>query len=252
MESTQTVLLGWKRHGLRLLYWLYSGLPFLPEFLSIHTKAIAILQAWHLVSRNRTVGDYAEFGVYDGTSFKLSIGAANSSFDGQYRGRFLAFDSFEGLPNVPSIDEPENVFDRQEYAADYEQFLRRVARLSETYRIEVVKGWFENTLTAELRERIQLKNIAIANIDCDLYESTKPCLDFITPCIGSGTILLFDDWYIMRGSMKRGEAKAVEEWLKGNPQIKLIPWKYYGVAGMSFIVNISLDSSPFYLADQGF
>jgi len=250
MNSTETVLLGWKRHGLHFLYWLYGRVPFLSEFLSIHTKAIAILQAWHLVSRNRTLGDYAEFGVYDGTSFRLSIKAANSSFRGQYGGRFLAFDSFEGLPEVPSFDEPENVFDRYEYAADYEQFLKRVSRLSGSYRIEIVKGWFENTLTSELRERLQLKNIAIANIDCDLYESTKPCLDFITPCIGSGTILLFDDWYIMRGSMKKGEAKAVEEWLIGNPQIKLIPWKCYGVAGMSFIVNISLDSSPFYLTVQ--
>ncbi len=112
------------------------------------------------------------------------------------------------MPSVPSIDEPENVFDRHEYPADYEQFLKRVPRSSEKYRIEVVKGWFEESLTAELRERLQLKNIAIANIDCDLYESTRPSLDFITPCVGSRTILLFGDWYIMGGDEKRrGESR---------------------------------------------
>lgn len=246
MESTQSVLLGWKRYGLSFLYWLYGRVPFLSEFLSIHTKGVAILQAWQLVSRAGVQGDYVEFGVYEGTCFRLSIRAARSSFGGAYEGRFFAFDSFEGLPDVSSLNDPENVFAKHEYAASYDQFLKNLEPLKKDSTIEVVKGWFDQTLTASTRERLKINRIAIANIDCDLYESTKPCLSFITPCVGDGTILLFDDWFLMRGSMKKGEAQAVEEWLKANPHIKLVPWKFYGVAGMSFIVNITVEHSPFY------
>ena len=75
------LLVSGRRHGLTLLYRFYSRLPFLSEFLSIYTKAIAILQVWHLISRYRTAG---EFGVFDGTTFRLSLGAANIKVDSSH------------------------------------------------------------------------------------------------------------------------------------------------------------------------
>ncbi|MET0391431.1 MAG: TylF/MycF/NovP-related O-methyltransferase [Polyangiales bacterium] len=249
MKSTQDVLLGWKRHGLSLLNWTYGHLPFLSEFLSIQTKATAVLRAWHLVSRNGTPGDYLEFGVFRGDTFKLAIRAARSSFGGAYQGRFFAFDSFEGLPDVASLAEPENVFNQAEYACSEADFRRAIASTARGTNVQVVKGWFDRTLTPALRDELGLREVAIANIDCDLFESTVPCLEFIAPLVQNGTIVMFDDWYLMRGSMKRGEAQAAEQWLRQNPHIRLVPLQHYGVAGQSFIVNISEQDSPFYCHD---
>lgn len=112
--------------------------------------------------------------MFDGTTFRLSLGAANTKVDSSHSIHLKDCQVFH-----PSINH-KMFYDRHEYAADYEQFLKRVSRSSEKYRIEVVKGWLEESLTAELWERLQLKNIAIANFDCDLYEFTRPSLDFIT------------------------------------------------------------------------
>jgi O-methyltransferase len=46
-------------------------------------------------------------------------------------------------------------------------------------------------------------------VDCDLYESTVPVLDFITEYIQDGTVIIFDDWYSFRADPDRGEQKAL-------------------------------------------
>jgi hypothetical protein len=75
-------------------------------------------------------------------------------------------------------------------------------------------------------------------IDCDLYSSTKPVLEFITNLIDNGTILIFDDWFSYKGSPNHGEQKACNEWLEKNPRISLIPYVRLGTAQHSFIVNL--------------
>jgi O-methyltransferase len=251
VRSTEDVLAGWKGRGLSLLYRLYGTLPFLSEFLSVHTKAIGILQAWQLISRNGTPGDYVEFGVYRGDTFKLSLEAARRSFDGRYPGRFFAFDSFQGLPQVESMKGPENVFRAGEYAAPRTVFMKTIARAARGADVQVVEGWFEETLVPATRARLGLSRVAIANIDCDLYESTVHCLDFLGPLVGQGTILMFDDWFLTRGSMRHGEPLAAAEWLARNPDLQLVPLAKYGVAGMMFIVNVSAAGSPFFVPRPG-
>ncbi|MCG3772033.1 MAG: 8-demethyl-8-(2,3-dimethoxy-alpha-L-rhamnosyl)-tetracenomycin-C 4'-O-methyltransferase [Nitrosomonadaceae bacterium] len=244
-RSSQT----WKRYGLVFLNWLYATLPIFPEFLSVHSKALGIIQAWHLVSRNGTKGDYVEFGVYQGDAFKLSLRAARNCFKtsprGAFEGRFFAFDSFQGLPKVRSLENKSSVFAKGEYACSLEQFKKNISLAVKNSEVIITEGWFSDTLTCETRDKYSLSHIAVANIDCDLYESTVPCLEFITPLVRDGTILMFDDWFLMNASLKQGEALAAEEWLRRNPSIKLIPFVKYGVGGMMFIVNLQDSSSPF-------
>lgn len=248
--KTEDIIIGWKAIGLRLLNWLYTTIPISSEFLSIHTKTVGILSAWHLVSRNGTAGDYCEFGVFRGDTFKLSLRAARNSFrtspSGNFQGRFLAFDSFQGLPDAQSLSEEGNIFKKGEYACSRDLFLRRIQSAVGNSEVRVVEGWFKDKLTESTRKELHLEKIAVAYIDCDLYESTSSVLEFITPAIATGTILIFDDWFMMQGSMKRGEAKAAEEWLKKNPSIRLVPYQKCGIGGMIFIVNISDSEGPFY------
>ena len=251
MKGTDQSYYSWKRYGSIFLNWFYGAFPVLPEFLSIHLKALAFVQAWHLISRNGVEGDYIEFGVFQGETFKLALRTSVNSFRtsaaGRFGGRFIACDSFQGLPNVASMNQDDNVFKEGQYAWSLSDFKKSIARAAKNRDVIILDGWFNQTLTPQSRLQHGIQKVAIANIDCDLYESTVPCLDFLTPLVQNGTILLLDDFYLMKGSMKAGEALATEQWLKTNPNIHLLPLMKYGVGGMMFIVNVTSESSPFYL-----
>ena len=58
--------------------------------------------------------------------------------------------------------------------------------------------------------------VAIAYIDCDLYDPALDTLNFITPFIKQGTILIFDDWFRNKGNPHQGVQGAVLKWLENN------------------------------------
>jgi hypothetical protein len=64
-----------------------------------------------------------------------------------------------------------------------------------------------------------------------------PVLEFITPYLVNGSVLVFDDWFFYKASPERGEQKALNEWLKINPNIKLTEFHKYSWHGNSFIIN---------------
>ncbi len=35
----------------------------------------------------------------------------------------------------------------------------------------------------------------IVHVDCDLYVSTVPVLEFLAPLLGKGSVIIFDDWF---------------------------------------------------------
>jgi hypothetical protein len=77
-------------------------------------------------------------------------------------------------------------------------------------------------------------------IDCDLYESTVPVLEFITPLLQQGTILIFDDWFRFRGSRHHGERRACHGWLQRNPGVELEDWYQEGPQCKAFLVHTDL------------
>ena len=104
-------------------------------------------------------------------------------------------------------------------------------------RVTTVKGWFNASLTDENAKKFHINKVAAAWIDCDLYESTVPVLDFLTPRISVGTVLLFDDWRCFRNLPDYGEQKACREWLAKNPQITLHELFSFGWHGIAFTVG---------------
>ena len=151
-------------------------------------------------------GDYLEFGVHLGKSFVASYKAAQRY--GLKDMKFYAFDSFAGLPDVKGIDEVGSQFRRGDYACTEEQFKKNLqAKGVNLNKVVTVPGWYDNTLSNETKKKLPLKAAAVVWIDCDLYESTVPVLNFLTDYIVDGTILVFDDWFCFRGSPERGEQK---------------------------------------------
>lgn len=183
-------------------------------------------------------GDYCEFGVYLGTTFSYACKLMTSLFP---KMRFFAFDSFEGLPKPQGIDALNGYtsnFHEHEFSCSEEEFVANLSRDGiDLRRIRTVKGWFDQTLTVEKAQDYGIKKIAIAWIDCDLYESTVPILKFILPYLTVGSVIIFDDWRTFRNLPDFGEQRACREWLEANPNLTLNQLISFGFHGIAFTVG---------------
>ena len=183
----------------------------------------------------RRGGDYLEFGVYRGDSFLAAYRAAS-----EYRldhMRFFAFDSFEGLP-APQKTGRASPFRAGDFSSSRHHFDRRLDRARVVHhKIEVVPGWYSDTLTTTLKRDRGLTAAAIVWVDCDLYESTVSVLDFVTDIIVDGGVIVFRDWYCYGGDPGAGEQRAVVEWLERHRELELIPYRPLSWNGESFIVR---------------
>jgi hypothetical protein len=208
------------------------------EYRSFNRRFYAVEQIAEYLVGAEIGGDYLEFGVYRGATFLHAYRHMSAHFAGM---NFVAFDSFEGLPEPGGVDAHEGYtsnFRKSEFRCTEEEF-RTALREAEVdpARIRIVKGWFCDTLGAERAEDHGISKVAAAWIDCDLYESTVPVLDFLTPRIGVGTVVAFDDWRCFRNHPDFGEQRACREWLERNPAIRLSELLSFGWNGIAFSVT---------------
>ena len=162
-------------------------------------------QAFEFAVVNQVPGDYFEFGVWRGTTFCFAHRLKKKM---GLKMRMWAFDSFEGLPAIDEIK--FNVFTQGEYScseADFRGILKRHGFRNSEY--EIVRGYYQDSLNEDLHRRMSGFNAAIVWIDCDLYVSTKPVLDFLSRHVVDGTVICFDDYYYYRGSPEQGEQRAM-------------------------------------------
>ena len=182
-------------------------------------------------------GDYLEFGVYLGTTFSYACRRL-SYFKGM---KFFAFDSFEGLPKPKGIDALNGYsshFHEHEFLCSEEDFIANLKRENINLdRVRIVKGWYDQTLKPENAKSYGFDKIAAAWIDCDLYESTVPVLQFITLHLSVGSVILFDDWRCFRNLPDFGQQRACREWLSKNSKISLYELFTFGWHGIAFTVG---------------
>ncbi|MEA2177141.1 MAG: O-methyltransferase [Solirubrobacteraceae bacterium] len=194
----------------------------------IWESARMLNQAFGYVRNERIAGDYAEFGVLEGRTFVEAWYAAQRHGLGHVG--FHAYDSFAGLPEVEGVD-AGGPFSRGEFASPRSVF-DRVTSPVPSSRMTVTEGFYDRTLPGADK-----RPDAVAWIDCDLYESTVPVLDFLTDQLQDGSVLIFDDWFCFHGRPDRGEQRACGEWLAAHPEISLVPYRDFHWAGRSFLVN---------------
>lgn len=228
----------------------FLGIP--PNYIGNNgcLRAAASFAAW-----NQIPGDYLEFGVWQGDSFSaahkhitheranhIGLGYADSDYEAwkRTRPRFFAFDSFAGIPDVEGA---EMMVDYQagSYSCSRTDFLDNVvAKGVPLEDVVVVQGFYEETCSEATRKEFGLEKAAVVMIDCDLYESTVPVLEFLTSIVQQGTIIVFDDWFRFKGNPNSGEQRACREWLERNPHIELIEFWREGPQAVSFVVNLAV------------
>jgi hypothetical protein len=148
--------------------------------------------------------------------------------------RILAYDSFAGFP----LPTKEDASERDPKAGEWskspsgkycytEDFCRIVLEQAEIpldrVNLTLVKGFFEGTLPHN-----DSKQIALLNIDSDLYKSYWDCLENLFPKVAKGGIILFDDFPKDDVGGFPGSRLAVKKYL-GESEYANIQLNKYGV-----------------------
>jgi hypothetical protein len=206
-------------------------------------RSIMLERAMDFARHNKLEGHYFEFGVYAGTTFQYAYHAAKDR--GLQTMRFYALDSFEGFSEPKGHDDIGLITEGTRDCSE-KQFLRNVKRQGVPLKIvTTVKGWFADTLEGagaiKTNEKLGNAQVAVLWMDADLYEPTISALNFVTPRLEDGTVIMFDNWFLFKGHPERGERKACTEWLEKNPHIMLTPFYNFSWHGASFIINLPLD-----------
>ena len=181
------------------------------------------------------IGDYLEFGVFNGSSIGSAYLAAKEVNATDMK--FYGFDSFQGLPTGTSDtnDILQDGFYRCSFE-DTQSCLRK--RGIDPDDIYWIKGWYNETLTDETIETYKIGNIGIVFVDCDTYASAKLVLDFIAPLITNPCIICFDDWKLYDLDLKNdGEYRAFNEFLDTYKHIKARELKSYNRKSKTFLLT---------------
>lgn len=166
---------------------------------------------------NRPIaGYYFEFGSHGANTMRMAWRHFRHLFDWT----FVSFDSFEGLPAVTGIDEIE-IFKKGRLATAEEQFVRLVTGAGmPRERLLTVKGFYDTSLTPALRDELLPGKAAVIYVDCDLYASTVPVLEFVKDFLQVGTIIVFDDWNCYHADPRKGERLAWAEFKARYPELE--------------------------------
>lgn len=153
-------------------------------YLSMINRAVA------LAKRGEVKGDVCEFGVFQAGGFCV-IGRLLKEY-GMYDDRHMfGFDTFAGMPETEVVS---GDFMDHEWAAgvfgntSLEAVEARVkaAGLKATF----IKGKFDPSVPLS---DYGIDKIALAHIDCDIYEGYRDALKWITPHLQVGSVILCDE-----------------------------------------------------------
>jgi hypothetical protein len=170
-------------------------------------------QVFDFLKENEIAGDYHEFGCHRARTFRMALTEARRKNLNDMM--FWAFDSFAGLP-APETETSVGKWTQGALATSEQEFLRLIGEHGiYTTQVRTVKGLYGDSLTPELKQQFASggRKIALATIDCDLYESAVPVFDFIEPLLQVGSVLYIDDLFVgNRGNPSRGLARAFVEY----------------------------------------
>ena len=166
------------------------------------------IDSWDYVKRKRTDATR----MFSTTRDTLVLGQESARIDGStlelgvrfgISTRWLSerapqvhgFDSFEGLPEEWHI-QPKGAYTTH----------GQLPVVPDNVKLHV--GWFDATLPVFMAENAE--PLRFANVDCDLYSSTKVALDALAPRVRPGTVIVFDE-YIVNDAWREDEFKAFQE-----------------------------------------
>lgn len=157
-----------------------------------------------VISTEKIPGDIAEVGVFKGASAKIICSAKDTIKSNK---KVHLFDTFEGLPEVKSIDTKWNKksFKKGQFNCSLESVKAYLKRFSNIY---FYRGLFPGT-----SDPVKSKKFSLVHLDVDLYQSTKDSLEFFYPRMSKGGIIISHDY-----PFAKGVKKAFDDFFKDKPE----------------------------------
>lgn len=165
-------------------------------------------------------GYYFEFGCHGATTMRMAYDAFHHLFDWDY----VAFDSFEGMPEPEGIDRETFLTGgmNQTSQADFRRLCREHGIPDE--KLITIEGFYESSLSESTAARLLPRRATVVYVDCDFYSSAAAALAFSKQFLQRGTVIVFDDWNLYFGDPDRGERRAWREFLEAEPGLRFEPF----------------------------
>lgn len=166
------------------------------------SELIIILRELQKATTGSIGGAVVEFGCYKGTT-SLFIQRLLSHLD--VGAEFHVYDSFEGLPQKHEFDRSPvgEQFKPGELAASKKEFIANFKKVGVKLP-HIHKGWFD-----EIRDDDVPRDIKFAFLDGDFYDSIRVPLKLIENKLGSGGVVVVDDY---GNDALPGARRAVDGW----------------------------------------
>ncbi len=185
--------------------------------------------AFHYAHKlNPAGGTCLEFGVGFGGTYSWMVSKILKQYPGS---SLIGFEGWKGLPKETTSVFCPPTWKEGAYETNKDDILDVIKAVGGDItpygQFQIVDGWFENTLTPELREWIlrpqDPSNVIFINIDVDLHSSTKTVLNWVKPFLKNNVVIYWDDWrdpaHETHQHIHWGENLAWFEFVKENPVI---------------------------------
>lgn len=197
------------------------------------------------VTGKKIEGSYVECGVWQGGSLAYWARSFIRNGGDDSRTGLYGFDSFEGMPRMTLVDGDKaskwlygkrlNELEKEFVDGSFvhtgvnmasEANCKAIVEATgyDKGSIQVVKGWFQNTLP---KYKEEIGSISVLRLDADFYEATRFCLETMYENVTRNGVVIIDDYECFEGARI-----AVDEFIqKRGLDVNLI---YYGHVGRFF------------------
>ena len=162
--------------------------------------------------RLRKLGHFYEFGSFKGDSIILFglIKRFLSIFNPELKKqKIFSFDSFQGLPKN-NLDHNDPVWTEKAFCGTLQEVIKNISSFGISF--EYIKGFYRDSLTHNLKERMSENPPSIIHIDVDLYSSTIEVLKWLDDISLPMATYIFDDIWATGNHPNLGEQRAIKEY----------------------------------------
>jgi hypothetical protein len=199
----------------KLLHYIFPYLNF-DRVTQVYVWRLALKLQLRFANTQRkgTLGHYYEFGVFRLRSI-INFNFVRNIYSLRYKIfkniNIYAFDSFKGLPESSAGDVKDPAWVRGNYLGRLYD-VKLIAKRKNIKNIQYIEGFFNESLTDELANKMKSTPPSLLHIDCDLYSSAITVLKWLDKITLPGAIYFFDDIWRYHGHPDAGELKAIKEY----------------------------------------
>ncbi len=184
-------------------------------------KLLAHLEAYQRVFD--VPGAIVECGVFKGASF-VTLATFRKLVDPMHGRQLIGFDTFSEFPTTefgPDVAKREAfIQEAGSQSIGKDELYAVLDRKGLAGEVDLVAGDITETLPAYVDAHPELQ-IALLNLDTDIYEPAKVILEQLWPRMSPGGIVMLDDYGVFEG-----ETKAVDEYFAGQSiAIEELPYR---------------------------